>query len=209
MEKIDTIVFDLGGVLVDWNPDYVYKDVFSTEEEMRWFYKNICTPEWNEEQDAGRTLEEATEILVKQFPEHEKNIRMYYGRWEDMLGGPIQETVDILHQLKNGSDYKLYALTNWSAETFPVALKRYDFLHWFHGRLVSGEEKIRKPFKEIYQLLMDRFGINPAPAVYIDDNARNLVPAKELGFHTIHFQSPQQFKKALNDLLSSDWKGAN
>lgn len=209
MEKIDTIVFDLGGVLVDWNPDYVYKDVFSTEEEMRWFYKNICTPEWNEEQDAGRTLEEATEILVKQFPEHEKNIRMYYGRWEDMLGGPIQETVDILHQLKNGSDYKLYALTNWSAETFPVALKRYDFLHWFHGRLVSGEEKIRKPFKEIYQLLMDRFGINPATAVYIDDNARNLVPAKELGFHTIHFQSPQQFKKALNDLLSSDWKGAN
>ena len=206
MNKIDTIVFDLGGVLIDWNPDYVFKKVFDTEEEMRWFYKNICTSDWNEEQDAGRSLQQATEELVKKFPEHEKNIRMYYDRWEEMLGGPIHETVDVLKHLKHKGDYRLFALTNWSAETFPVALDRYDFLHWFHGRLVSGEEKMRKPYAEIYELLIRRFGIDPSRAVYIDDNFRNLVPAKDLGFQTIHFQSPEQFKKELSDILGEELK---
>jgi len=205
MEKqIDTIVFDLGGVLIDWNPDYVFRKVFPNEEQMRWFYDNICTPDWNEEQDAGKSLKLATEELVKKYPEHEKNIRMYYGRWEEMLGGPIHETVDALRHLKSNTDYRLYALTNWSAETFPVALDRYEFLHWFHGRLVSGEEKIRKPFKEIYELLIKRFNIIPYRAIYIDDNARNLFPAKELGFHVIHFQSPSQFKKELIDILGEE-----
>ncbi|HVM87418.1 MAG TPA: HAD family phosphatase [Puia sp.] len=201
MNKIDTIVFDLGGVLIDWNPDYVFKKVFSTEEELRWFYENICTPAWNEEQDAGKSLQQATEELVKQFPEHETIIRMYYGRWEEMLGGPIHETVDVLKHLKHHTDYKLYALTNWSAETFPVALDRYEFLHWFHGRLVSGEEKTRKPFIEIYELLIKRFNIVPSKAVYIDDNVRNLFPAKQLGFHVIHFQSPPQFRSELSKII--------
>jgi len=204
MDKIDTIVFDLGGVLIDWNPDYVFRTVFPNDEEMRWFYNNICTADWNEEQDAGKSLRQATEELVKKFPEHEINIRMYYGRWEEMLGGPIHETVEVLRHLKHNTDYNLYALTNWSAETFPVALNRYEFLNWFHGRLVSGEEKIRKPFKEIYELLIKRFNISPSQAIYIDDNARNLFPAKELGFHTIHFQSPQQFKKELMNILEEE-----
>ena len=201
MNKIDTIVFDLGGVLIDWNPDYVFRNVFSTDEEMRWFYNNICTPDWNEEQDAGKSLQQATEELVKKFPEHETNIRMYYGRWEEMLGGPIHDTVEIFRHLKHKTDYRLYALTNWSAETFPVALDRYEFLHWFHGRLVSGEEKTRKPFKKIYELLIERFKIIPSRSIYIDDNARNLLPAKAFGFHTIHFQSPGQFKKELKNIL--------
>lgn len=200
MSRIDTIVFDLGGVLVDWNPEYVYKTIFDKEEDMRWFFKNITTGDWNEEQDAGRSLADGTELLVKQFPEHEANIRAFYDRWEEMLGGPIQETVDILHHLKYKTDYRLYALTNWSAETFPVALKRYDFLHWFEGIVVSGDEKTRKPFLPIYKTLLSRFNINPATAVYTDDNVRNLYPAKELGLHTIHFQSPQQFKKDLQEL---------
>ena len=93
MQKIDTIVFDLGGVLIDWNPDYVFKKIFSTEEELQWFYKNICTGDWNEEQDAGRTIKDGTELLLKQFPEQEKNIRIFYDRWVDMLGGPIHGTV--------------------------------------------------------------------------------------------------------------------
>lgn len=202
MQPIDTIVFDLGGVLIDWNPDYVYRQVFSNEADMRWFYNNICTSDWNEEQDAGRTMKEATDLLVQQFPEHETNIRLYYDRWEDMLGGPIQETVDVLRHLKQNTQHRLYALTNWSAETFPVALQRYDFLHWFHGRVVSGEEKTRKPFLEIYQTLIKRFDIEPSRAVYTDDNVRNLRPAKELGFRTIHFQSPQQFKDELDELLA-------
>ena len=197
---IDTVVFDLGGVLVDWNPEYLYREIFPNEEERRWFLSNICTLDWNEEQDAGRSLAEGTEFLVRRFPDHEASIRAYYGRWKEMLGGPIHETVEIFRQLKFGSGVKLYALTNWSAETFPVALELYEFLHWFDGRLVSGEEKIRKPAKGIYELLIERFGIEPSRAVYVDDNIRNVIPAKELGFHGIHFQSPAQFRTALEAL---------
>lgn len=200
MATFNTIIFDLGGVLIDWNPDYVYKTIFDTDEERLWFYKNICTHDWNEEQDAGRSLAEGTEILVKQFPEQEANIRAYYGRWEEMLGGAIDDTVEILKRLKENQQHKLYALTNWSAETFPVALQRYDFLHWFDGRLVSGAERTRKPFKEIYQLLINRYNIDPAKAIYTDDNMRNLHPARETGMHTIHFQSPYQFKEELLSL---------
>lgn len=200
MSNINTVIFDLGGVLIDWNPEYVYRTIFDKEEDMKWFFQNICTSHWNEEQDAGRPLAEATELLVKQFPGHEENIRAYYGRWEEMLGGAISGTVDVLRQLKENDHYKLYALTNWSHETFSIALQRYEFLHWFDGRVVSGEEKTRKPFKEIYQRLIDRYTIDPARAVYTDDNTRNLEPAAELGMHTIHFQSPQQFKEELQKL---------
>src|SRR4249920_3552592 len=108
MSKFKNIVFDLGGVLVDWNPDYVYRKIFNDDEKkMRWFYDNICTSEWNEEQDAGRALAEGTELLVKKFPEHEENIRAFYGRWEEMLGGPIQGTVDILKELREKENLKL------------------------------------------------------------------------------------------------------
>jgi 2-haloacid dehalogenase len=201
MHPISTVVFDLGGVLLDWNPDYVYQSIFPDVEKRIWFYKNICTSDWNEEQDGGRSLKEGTELLVKEFPEEETNIRIYYDRWEEMLGGPIAGTVEIFRYLKFNTDKKLYALTNWSAETFPVALKKYDFLHWFDGRMVSGEEKTRKPFLEIYQRLIERFGINPAESIYVDDNLRNLIPAKELGFTTIHFNSPQQFKEELGKAM--------
>lgn len=197
---IDTVVFDLGGVLVDWNPDYLYKSIFPDEEERRWFLANITTLDWNEEQDAGRTLEEGTAQLVRKFPEHEKAIRAYYDRWSEMLGGPIHETVEIFRALKERAGVRLYALTNWSAETFPVALGIYEFLHWFDGRLVSGEEKIRKPSPEIYQLLIQRFDIDPRHAVYVDDNLRNVLPARELGFYGIHFRSPVQFREELEKL---------
>src|SRR5690349_18888911 len=195
MKKFDTIIFDLGGVLIDWNPDYVYRTIFNDETKMREFYNEICTSEWNEEQDAGRGLKEATEELVARYPHEERNIRAYYDRWEEMLKGEIEGTVKVLEKLKDREDLKLYALTNWSHETFPVALKRFEFLQWFHGRLVSGEEKMRKPFVEIYELLLKRYNINPHTAVYIDDNERNLKPAKELGLYTIHFKSPHQLEE--------------
>jgi 2-haloacid dehalogenase len=197
MKSFSTLVFDLGGVLIDWNPDYLYKNIFPNEEERRWFLSTICTPDWNEEQDGGRSLQEGTELLVRKFPEHEVSIRAYYDRWKEMLGGPIHETVEIFRELKFHTDLKLYALTNWSAETFPVALELYDFLHWFDGRLVSGEEKVRKPLPEIYQLLVQRFDIQPEKAIYVDDNLRNVLPARELGFHGIHFKTPQQFRSEL------------
>ncbi len=200
MSNINTVVFDLGGVLIDWNPDYVFKKIFSSDEELQWFYKNICTSEWNEEQDAGRPLKEGTDLLIKQFPDQEENIRAFYDRWEEMLGGPIHGTLEVFRELKEKPAVKTYALTNWSAETFPVALSRYDFLHWFNGRVVSGEEKTRKPFIEIYETLISRFEIDPSSSIYTDDNIRNLHPAKELGFTTIHFQSPAQFREDLQKL---------
>jgi 2-haloacid dehalogenase len=200
MNKIDTIVFDLGGVLIDWNPDYVFRHLLPDEQERKWFFDNVCTPDWNEEQDGGRSIAEGTELLIKKFPEHESSISAFYGRWQEMLGGPIQGTVDILKQLVADKNLNLFALTNWSAETFPVALTKFEFLHWFHGRMVSGEEKTRKPFPDIYHKLITRFNIIPSKAVYIDDNIRNLHPAKELGFHVIHFQNPPQLRDELSRL---------
>lgn len=198
MAEFNTVVFDLGGVLIDWNPEYVYRELIPDEKQRKWFFHHVCTPDWNEEQDAGRPLQEGTEILIKAFPEHEKNIRAFYGRWKDMLGGPIPGTVDILKQLRENTNIRLYALTNWSAETFPIALQIFDFLHWFDGRLVSGEEKTRKPFIDFYQKLIQRFDIDPASSIYVDDNVRNIFPAKELGFTTIHFQDPDQFRFELH-----------
>ncbi len=202
MERIDinTLVFDLGGVLIDWNPDYLYTKLIPDEQERKWFLTTVCTPDWNEEQDAGRSLAEATEHLVAKYPGHEASIRAYYDRWTEMLGGPIHETVEIFRELKSRGQLKLYALTNWSAETFPVALEMYEFLHWFDGRLVSGAERIRKPSPEIYQLLINRFGIDPKKAIYVDDNIRNVLPARELGFIGIHFRTPELFRDELKGL---------
>ena len=197
--KITTIIFDLGGVLIDWNPRYVYRQIFDTEDKIDWFFENICTSEWNENQDAGRSLQEATEELVAKFPEFEKEVRAYYDKWEEMLGGPIAETVEILRSWKETKKYKIYALTNWSAETFPVALQRYDFLHWFDGIVMSGEERTRKPFPEIYQLLLDRFEVNSSEAVFIDDSLRNIEGAEAIGIAGIHFQSPQQLLQDLKE----------
>ena len=197
--KKTTIIFDLGGVLVDWNPAYVFDKLIEDEDKRKHFFANICTSEWNEEQDAGRTLEEATNMLVDQYPEWQEYIEAYYGRWEEMLGGPIEETVDIFRRLKASGQYKIYALTNWSAELFPIALNKYNFLHWFDGRLVSGEEKIRKPFPEFYQLLLDRFQIEKEEAIFIDDNLRNVESAEEFGIETIRFTSPAELEKALQE----------
>jgi len=196
---IDTIIFDLGGVLIDWNPDYVFDHVFDDKDRKRYFYENICTSAWNEEQDAGRPIKEATEMLIAQHPEWEPEILAYYGRWREMLGGPIQPSVEILKKIKDAGTHRLYALTNWSAETFPVALDLFDFLHWFEGIVVSGEEKTRKPFADFYQILFDRYGVEPGRAVFIDDNLRNVQAATALGLHGVHFQSPAQLAEELGD----------
>jgi len=197
-KSIKNIIFDLGGVLIDWNPEYVYLDVFEGDrKKMKWFFDEICTMDWNENQDAGYALAQATEDRVKMFPEYEEWIRMYYGRWEEMLGESIVDTVALLKQLVANPNYRVVALTNWSAETFPVALKKFDFLHWFEGIIVSGTEKTRKPFAEIYQLTLDRFQLNPQESLFIDDNARNIDGAQALGIHGIHFLSPEQLKSDL------------
>ena len=198
MKHIDTIIFDLGGVLIDWNPEYVYLDVFNgNRDKMNWFFEHICTSDWNENQDAGYPLQKATEERVALFPEHEELIRMFYGRWEEMLGDAIEGTVSILKSLIDNPKFKVVALTNWSHETFPIALERFEFLHWFEGILVSGEEKTRKPFPEIYELTLNRFNIVAENSIFIDDNLRNIRAAKALGINGIHFESPEVLSQQL------------
>ena len=194
---INTIIFDLGGVLIDWNPQYLYRKLFKEEKEMHDFLENICSPDWNEEQDAGRTLKFATEMLIDQFPEHEHNIRAFYGRWEEMLGGAIEQTVDIFKKLRETKKYKIYALTNWSAETFPIALKQFEFLHRFDGIVVSGTEMNRKPHPDFYQIILDRYQIKPEEALFIDDNVRNVEAARQMGLESIHYNSPEQLADIL------------
>lgn len=198
MAKIDTIIFDLGGVLVDWKPEYVYDEVFKGDtKKVAWFLNTICTSDWNLQQDAGKLMATATEELVTQYPQYEKWIRIFYDRWPDMLKGDIPETVTILKQLKASKKYRLYALTNWNAETFHIALERFDFLKLFEGILVSGVEKMVKPHKEIYELCLSRFNIQASKALFIDDNLGNIKGAQAVGLQTIHFKSAEQLKEGL------------
>ena len=200
MSNINTIIFDLGGVLIDWNPQYVFKHVIPDAKKRQFFFDNICTHDWNIEQDAGRTLAEATETLVAEHPEWEAEIRAYYGRWVEMLGGSIEGTVDILKELISHTDYRVIALTNWSNETFPTALKMFDFLHWFEGIVVSGDEKTRKPFADIYETLLKRYDVEAHEAVFIDDALHNVHGAEAVGIKGIHFKSPEQLRKSLQAL---------
>lgn len=200
-KQIDTIIFDLGGVLLDWSPSYVFTDsYFETAAKKEYFFSHICTSDWNEKQDEGRPILEGTEELIEKFPEWESSIRDFYGRWTEMLRGPIPGTVDIFRRLKQSGKYKLYALTNWQSDLFQIALVRYNFLKWFDGRVVSGEEKTRKPFPEFYNRLLQRYNVNAAAAVFIDDSKRNVAGAEAVGIKGIHFLSPGQLEEALRQV---------
>jgi 2-haloacid dehalogenase len=201
MDKIDTVIFDLGAVLIDWNPKHLYRKIYNTEEEIDWFLQNICTSEWNDQQDAGRSFEAATRERVEKFPEHKEAIEAWYGRWPETINGSIEGTVAILKEIRDSKKYRLYALTNWSAESFPWALQNFEFLHWFEGIVVSGVEKTRKPFPEFYQILFDRYGVDPGKAIFIDDNPANIKGGDAVGLTTIHFQSPEQLREELSQYL--------
>ena len=190
------IVFDLGGVLIDWNPRYLYKKIFASTEEMEWFLSNVCTPEWNAQQDAGRPFAEALALVTEKYPKYAAQINDYYARWEETLGGPIKGTVALWQELKN-KGCRIYALTNWSAETFPIAKKKYDFLQHMDGIVVSGEEKMNKPNPEIYKRLLARYGLQANNCVYIDDSLPNVEAAAQLGFDAIHFVSPEVLRLEL------------
>jgi len=199
-QKIEIVIFDLGGVLINWDPRNMYRKIFDDEEKMEYFLENITTMDWNEQQDAGYKLADATEDLVAKFPEFEDEIRAYYGRWTEMLDGAKQGTVDLLTQIHEEKKYRLYALTNWSGELFHHALERFPFLQFFEGILVSGDEGLKKPDLKIYNLILDRYNINPETAVFIDDNFKNIEAARKVKLQTIHFQSETQLKKDLESL---------
>lgn len=195
--QIDTVIFDLGAVLIDWNPEYLYRKIFDDEASMQHFLENICTPSWNAQQDAGRTWAEATGLLIDKHPEYQQEIRAFRERWPEMLNGPIEGTVDILKTLQQQGRHRLLALTNWSAETWPYAWEQYDFLKIFEGILVSGEENMKKPDLAIYQLLADRYQVIPERSVFIDDSPANVKAANEFGIHAIHFTSPEALRDHL------------
>jgi 2-haloacid dehalogenase len=175
------VVFDLGGVLVDWNPRYLYRKLLPDEAAVERFLAEVCTHAWNEEQDGGRSWEAAVTELCLKHPEHQTLIRAYDERWEEMLGGSFPEVVEVLAAVvKQG--VPRYALSNWSAEKFPVGRRRFPFLDWFNGVVVSGEVKLKKPDPRIFQLLCERFAFSPKEAVFIDDVQNNISVAAGLGF---------------------------
>lgn len=198
--SIKNIIFDFGGVVMDWDPRYFFKDHFKDDEKMEHFLKNIATDEWNAEQDRGRTLAEGTEIQVAKHPEWEKEIRAYYDNWTTMLKSDIPHNVEVLRKLEH-SKYELFGLTNWSAETFPYALENYDFFNIFEGKIVvSGTEKLIKPDPAIWEVLLNRYQLKAEESVFIDDNAKNIEVAKSLGFICIHIKEDTDLEKEMRDL---------
>jgi len=196
--KIDTIIFDLGGVLVDWKPEYLYNKIFNGDQEkVQWFLNNICTPEWNAAQDAGRSISEANAIKISEFPEFENEIISFYKRWDEMFSGPILENLKLFKELKASKKFKIYALTNWSAEKWDEGVNLFPFFKDFEGVVVSGQEKMRKPFPEIYKLILKRFAINAKKAIFIDDNMENIAMANSLNINGIHYSKSTDLTKKL------------
>lgn len=194
---IDAVVFDLGGVLINWNPRYLYRQLFGDDEAgMEWFLAEVCSPAWNAAQDAGRGWDEAVDEAIARHPAHADHIRAYRDRWIETLGEPLAPTVRLLDELRGGG-CRLYALTNWSRETFPHALERFDFLGWFDGIVVSGEERLAKPDPAIFHRLMERHDLQPARTVFIDDTAHNVEAAARLGMQAIHFRDAGQLRREL------------
>lgn len=197
---IKNVIFDLGEVLIKWNPRNLYLKVFDDEREMEYFLNHICSPEWNSRSDAGELFEDVCAELIKKYPAYEKQITMYYPRWEEMLGGAVPGSVQILRELKV-KKIPVFALTNWSAQTFPLARKLFPFLNEFNGVVVSGEEKLIKPDPRIYRVLLERYNLKAEQCVFIDDNPANAQAARELGFVTIRFTSPENLRLQLDQLL--------
>lgn len=198
---IKNIIFDFGGVLLDWNPRYLYKSYFNNDEEMEHFLADICNGEWNIRQDAGRPFAEAVKELQAKFPEYAEAIQMYDDDWEKMLKCELPESIDLLKELKF-MGYGIYGLTNWSAEKIGYAFANYSFFSLFDGIVVSGVEKVVKPDRKIYEILLERYSLKPGECVFIDDNQDNVDMAKVLGLNAIRFDNIGNVKEHLETLLN-------
>ncbi len=197
---VRAIVFDFGGVLIDWNPHYLYhKLIQGGPEAIDRFLAEIEFADWNAQQDKGRPFAEAVAEWSARYPHHAPLIRAYHERWDEMMGEPIQHTVELLRRLKD-SGYPVYGLSNWSAETFPMVRTRHEFFGWFDLIVLSGAEKLIKPDPRIFALLLERIGRTAQECLFIDDSEKNILAAHQLGFHTVWFKSPEQLEAELRRL---------
>jgi 2-haloacid dehalogenase len=190
------IVFDIGNVLLHWDPRALYRTIFATEDEVEWFLGNVCNSAWNLEQDRGRSFEDAIAEAVSRHPDHADAIAAYHHRWEETLTHVIDGTVDILHELK-AQETPLYAITNWNQDKFRQTKARYDFLHHFRDIVVSGDERMIKPDPAIYRLLLDRNGLEASTCLFIDDSLKNVAGAEAVGMKAHHFTSPETLRAHL------------
>ncbi len=193
------VIFDLGGVLIDWDPRHLYRELIGDDVAMEGFLTEICTQAWNQEQDAGRPVAEGTDELLRRHPEHGEWIRAYYGEFDRMLKGAIEGSVDILGRVKAGGA-RVFALTNWARETFPIAERRFDFIGWFEAVMVSGRVGMRKPDARIFRHALDVFGLAAEDALFIDDSAANVASAESLGIRGIRFETPEALADRLTRL---------
>jgi 2-haloacid dehalogenase len=193
---VKAVVWDLGGVLIDWDPRYLYRSLFDDDAAMEDFLATVCTPEWNRGQDAGRPWADAVDELATRHPEQRDLITAYWERWHETLGDAIAPTVAVLDALRS-DDVRLIALTNWSGETFPVARPRYPFLDWFEGIVVSGDERLIKPDPRIFDVLIRRYGLDPATTLFIDDSQENVEAAAALGFIAIRYLDAEALRRDL------------
>jgi 2-haloacid dehalogenase len=196
MQAIKAVVFDIGGVLLDWDPRYLYRDLFDDEDSMERFLAEVCTLAWHHAHDLGVSFEASCAALAERHPDQADLIWAWGRRSEEMIGGPIAGTVEILRELL-AAGVPCYALTNMEAETYPLRRERYDFLRWFAGTVVSSHERMAKPDPEIFRRLLERFALTAPATLLIDDAQRNVVAARKLGMRAIRFQSPAQVRGCL------------
>ena len=196
MAPPNTVIFDIGGVLIDWNPRHLYRKLIADEAERERFLTEVCSQSWNEQADAGRPTAEITAELVQAHPHRADLIEAYYGRFDEMMAGAIEGTVQILSALR-ARGTRLYALSNFARETFPLARRRFEFLSWFEGIVVSAEEGVKKPDPRIFEILFERHGIEPGDALFIDDLEKNIAAAEATGLSGHRFISPAALEKDL------------
>jgi len=197
--EFDAVVFDLGGVLIDWDPRHLYRQLFDDEATMEHFLANVCTLEWHVAHDLGDDTKESCAVLALAHPEHADLIHAWADRSEDMIGGAIDGTVAVLADLK-ARGVRCYVLSNMERETFPLRRERFVFIDWFDGHVISGLEGLVKPDPAIFRRLLRRFDLQPARTLFIDDNAANIDSAAALGIHAVRFESPEQLRAELEDL---------
>jgi 2-haloacid dehalogenase len=195
---IEAVVFDIGGVLLDWNPRYLYRKLLDDEREMERFLSEICTLEWHEAHDRGTPFEVSCGKLAELHPEYSELIHAWGQRSEEMVAGPIPGGVEVLRELK-AAGVPCYALTNMEVETYPKRVERFPFLTWFDGAVVSGFEGVVKPEPEIFERLLERFDLTPETTLFVDDSPRNVDAARELGIQAVEFSTAAELRRLLSE----------